>query len=186
LRARISASTHRYMALPRLPLWMKSIYCLARSSSEVCFKTAWSTVLMPFPLSMSWRVVALERRRVPLHSRCQATQNGFAEPFHRGHRVLRRTTNSRPQGRKLAFFVSGGEGNACQQLLGWAAKPSASSHVEICAGLFSPAYAPIRRHSDSVTHRATALPAVTGEHYEGGHWLGTFAVYLTSQAGTEK
>ena len=34
-------------------------------------------------------------------------------------------------------------------------------------------------------HRATALPAVTGEHYEGGHWLGTFAVYLTSRAGTE-
>jgi hypothetical protein len=32
-------------------------------------------------------------------------------------------------------------------------------------------------------HRATALPAVTGEHYEGGHWLGTFAVYLTSRAG---
>ena len=33
------------------------------------------------------------------------------------------------------------------------------------------------------THRAAALPAVTGEHYEGGHWLGTFAVYLTSHAG---
>jgi hypothetical protein len=32
-------------------------------------------------------------------------------------------------------------------------------------------------------HRAAALPAVTGEHYEGGHWLGTFAVYLTSGAG---
>jgi hypothetical protein len=32
-------------------------------------------------------------------------------------------------------------------------------------------------------HRATALPAVTGEHYEGGHWLGTFAVYLTGGAG---
>jgi hypothetical protein len=35
----------------------------------------------------------------------------------------------------------------------------------------------------AASHRATALPAVTGEHYEGGHWLGTFAVYLTSQAG---
>ena len=33
------------------------------------------------------------------------------------------------------------------------------------------------------SHREAALPAVTGEHYEGGHWLGTFAVYLTSQAG---
>jgi Protein of unknown function (DUF2891) len=32
-------------------------------------------------------------------------------------------------------------------------------------------------------HRDAALPAVTGEHYEGGHWLGTYAVYLTSRAG---
>jgi hypothetical protein len=32
-------------------------------------------------------------------------------------------------------------------------------------------------------HRNAALPEVTGEHYEGGHWLGTFAVYLTSAAG---
>jgi hypothetical protein len=32
-------------------------------------------------------------------------------------------------------------------------------------------------------HAESALPAVTGEHYEGGHWLGTFAVYLTSEAG---
>jgi hypothetical protein len=32
-------------------------------------------------------------------------------------------------------------------------------------------------------HGEAALPAVTGEHYEGGHWLGTFAVYLTSGAG---
>jgi hypothetical protein len=32
-------------------------------------------------------------------------------------------------------------------------------------------------------HAAAALPGVTGEHYEGGHWLGTFAVYLTTGAG---
>ena len=32
-------------------------------------------------------------------------------------------------------------------------------------------------------HRDAALPAVTGEYYEGGHWLGTFAVYLTTGAG---
>jgi hypothetical protein len=32
-------------------------------------------------------------------------------------------------------------------------------------------------------HAAAALPAVTGEHYEGGHWLGTFAVYLATRAG---
>ena len=35
------------------------------------------------------------------------------------------------------------------------------------------------------THAAAALPAVTGEHYEGGHWLGTFATYLTSRAGLD-
>ena len=35
-------------------------------------------------------------------------------------------------------------------------------------------------------HRDAALPAVTGEHYEGGHWLGTFAVYLTSGAGLQR
>lgn len=32
-------------------------------------------------------------------------------------------------------------------------------------------------------HRDAALPAVSGEHYEGGHWLGTFALYLVSGAG---
>jgi hypothetical protein len=33
-------------------------------------------------------------------------------------------------------------------------------------------------------HREAALPQVTGEHYEGGHWLGTFAVYLVTQPGS--
>jgi hypothetical protein len=37
--------------------------------------------------------------------------------------------------------------------------------------------------SAATRHQDAALPAVTGEHYEGGHWLGTFAVYLTSGAG---
>lgn len=32
-------------------------------------------------------------------------------------------------------------------------------------------------------HRVAGLAAVTGEHYEGGHWLGSFAVYLTTQRG---
>ncbi len=32
-------------------------------------------------------------------------------------------------------------------------------------------------------HRETGLRAVTGEHYEGGHWLGTFAVYLVTGRG---
>jgi hypothetical protein len=35
-------------------------------------------------------------------------------------------------------------------------------------------------------HRIAALPQVTGEHYEGGHWLGTFAVYLVTSAGSER
>jgi hypothetical protein len=35
----------------------------------------------------------------------------------------------------------------------------------------------------AAAHAEAALPAVTGEHYEGGHWLGTFAVYLTTGAG---
>ena len=32
-------------------------------------------------------------------------------------------------------------------------------------------------------HREKGLAAVTGEHYEGGHWLGTFAVYLVTGRG---
>jgi hypothetical protein len=34
-------------------------------------------------------------------------------------------------------------------------------------------------------HRHAGLAAVTGEHYESGHWLGSFAVYLTTQRGSE-
>ena len=33
------------------------------------------------------------------------------------------------------------------------------------------------------THREAGLTAVTGEHYEGGHWLGTYALYLESRRG---
>ncbi len=32
-------------------------------------------------------------------------------------------------------------------------------------------------------HREAGLKAVTGAHYEGGHWLGSFAVYLTTGRG---
>lgn len=32
-------------------------------------------------------------------------------------------------------------------------------------------------------HRGAGLAAVTGAHYEGGHWLGSFAVYLTTRRG---
>lgn len=35
-------------------------------------------------------------------------------------------------------------------------------------------------------HREAGLRAVTGEHYEGGHWLGSFAVYLVTQRGLRK
>jgi len=35
----------------------------------------------------------------------------------------------------------------------------------------------------AAAHAEASLPAVSGEHYEGGHWLGTFAVYLTTRAG---
>ena len=33
-------------------------------------------------------------------------------------------------------------------------------------------------------HAAAGLAAVTGEHYEGGHWLGSFATYLVTRRGT--
>lgn len=33
------------------------------------------------------------------------------------------------------------------------------------------------------SHSRTGLAAVTGEHYEGGHWLGSFAVYLVTKRG---
>jgi hypothetical protein len=32
-------------------------------------------------------------------------------------------------------------------------------------------------------HRESGLASVTGEHYEGGHWLGSFATYLVSRKG---
>jgi hypothetical protein len=32
-------------------------------------------------------------------------------------------------------------------------------------------------------HRRAGLRAVTGEHYEGGHWLGSFATYLVTGRG---
>jgi len=36
------------------------------------------------------------------------------------------------------------------------------------------------------THAASGLAAVTGEHYAGGHWLGSFATYLTTRRGIAK
>jgi len=34
-------------------------------------------------------------------------------------------------------------------------------------------------------HKRAGLAAVTGEHYEGGHWLGSFAAYLVTQRGVQ-
>lgn len=35
-------------------------------------------------------------------------------------------------------------------------------------------------------HAASGLASVTGAHYEGGHWLGSFATYLVTKRGIEK
>ena len=35
----------------------------------------------------------------------------------------------------------------------------------------------------AAAHRAVGLASVTGEHYEGGHWLGSFATYLVTAKG---
>ncbi len=47
-----------------------------------------------------------------------------------------------------------------------------------------PRLAAIRAAADA--HREAGLNAVTGEHYEGGHWLGSFATYLTTRRGVAK
>ena len=42
-------------------------------------------------------------------------------------------------------------------------------------------YSELKRLATS--HREAGLRAVTGEHYAGGHWLGSFAVYLSTGRG---
>jgi len=39
--------------------------------------------------------------------------------------------------------------------------------------------------ASAAAHREAGLKSVTGEHYEGGHWLGSFAVYLTTRRGLQ-
>ncbi len=53
----------------------------------------------------------------------------------------------------------------------------------IAAGL--PAGDPRRAvvEASAAEHGEAGLAAVTGEHYEGGHWLGSFAVYLVTRRG---
>lgn len=41
---------------------------------------------------------------------------------------------------------------------------------------------PSIRHA-AAEHKRAGLAAVTGEHYEGGHWLGSFATYLVTRRG---
>ncbi len=38
----------------------------------------------------------------------------------------------------------------------------------------------------AAAHARAGLAAVTGEHYEGGHWLGSFATYLTTRRGIKE
>ncbi|MBV9067428.1 MAG: DUF2891 domain-containing protein [Acidobacteria bacterium] len=47
-----------------------------------------------------------------------------------------------------------------------------------------PRIASLRRIASA--HRDAGLASVTGAHYEGGHWLGSFAVYLTTGRGLGK
>ena len=56
----------------------------------------------------------------------------------------------------------------------------------IAAGL--PAGDPRRRAllAAARTHATAGLAAVTGEHYAGGHWLGSFATYLTTHRGISR
>ena len=53
----------------------------------------------------------------------------------------------------------------------------------ILAGLpeDDPRRAALRAAAD--THSKSGLASVTGEHYEGGHWLGSFATYLVTSKG---
>jgi hypothetical protein len=42
----------------------------------------------------------------------------------------------------------------------------------------------IRQAADQ--HKHAGLAAVIGDHYEGGHWLGSFAVYLVTRRCIEQ
>jgi hypothetical protein len=35
----------------------------------------------------------------------------------------------------------------------------------------------------AATHAESGLAAVSGENYQGGHWLGSFATYLVTDRG---
>jgi hypothetical protein len=50
-----------------------------------------------------------------------------------------------------------------------------------------PAGSPRRKAVEraSEAHARSGLASVTGEHYEGGHWLGSFATYLVTRRGIQ-
>ncbi len=56
----------------------------------------------------------------------------------------------------------------------------------IAAGLPATDHRLASIRSAAGTHTQAGLAAVTGEHYEGGHWLGSFAVYLVTQRGLQR
>ncbi|MFO0980184.1 MAG: DUF2891 domain-containing protein [Planctomycetota bacterium] len=53
----------------------------------------------------------------------------------------------------------------------------------IAAGLPEPEPRRAALLAAAAAHARTGLAAVTGAHYEGGHWLGSFAVYLVTRRG---
>ena len=53
----------------------------------------------------------------------------------------------------------------------------------IASGLPSSDARVARLRASAKAHSDAGLASVTGAHYEGGHWLGSFAVYLTTRRG---
>ncbi|MCA2981985.1 MAG: DUF2891 domain-containing protein [Myxococcaceae bacterium] len=53
----------------------------------------------------------------------------------------------------------------------------------VCAGLPDDDPRRVTLEAAARAHRDAGLEAVTGEHYEGGHWLGSFATYLVTGRG---
>ena len=39
-----------------------------------------------------------------------------------------------------------------------------------------------RLRENAATHLAATLPHITSEHYEGSHWLGSFAIYALTRS----
>ena len=56
--------------------------------------------------------------------------------------------------------------------------------IAAALGKANPRYAALGRLA--ADHREAGLRAVTGEHYAGGHWLGSFATYLVTGRGLAK